>query len=87
MQEQPNKVESEDDRRAQRAVVLQLLCADRGECWSRRELESELATIELPVIEAAIKSLKEVGLVQIENSHVRATEAARRLESLGLVAV
>lgn len=87
MQEQPNKVGSEDDRRVQRAVILHLLCADHYECWSMREMESELATIELSAIEAALESLKEAGVVLVEDGQVRATEAAKRLEALDLIAV
>jgi methionine synthase II (cobalamin-independent) len=68
-------------------VILHLLCADHYESWSMRELENELATIELSAIEAALERLKEAGVVRVEDGQVRATEAAKRLEALDLIAV
>jgi Mn-dependent DtxR family transcriptional regulator len=87
MQEQPNKVEREDDRRIQRTVVLHLLCSEHEESWSKRELESELVAIDPPLVEAALESLKQVGLVRVEDDKVLATEAAKRLETLDLIAL
>ncbi len=87
MQEQPNKVGGEDDRRIQRAVILDLLCADQPESRSGLEFESELVTIAPPLIEAALESLKQAGLVRVKDGQVLATEAAQYLDALGLIAI
>ena len=42
MQDQNKQVRSSDDRRVEKAIVLQLLRDDHDERWSRAELEVEL---------------------------------------------
>jgi len=87
MQDQPNKVRNEDDRRSERAVVLQLLHEDHDARWSRSELQDELSHIEVPCIECALESLKEAGVVHVQGGQVWASDAARRLDELDLIAV
>jgi len=84
---QRNKLGSEADRRAQRAIVLQVLRNDRGCCWSRSELEGELGDLEVPVIVGALGSLQAAGVLQIEGDSLCASRAARRLDELALVGV
>ncbi len=50
-------------------------------------LESELVTTPPSRIEAALESLTQAGLVRVEDGKALATEAAKYLEALGLIAL
>jgi len=87
MQREANKVRSEDDSRAERAVVLQVLRDDHEERWSRGELADELAHIEVAVIAGAVGRLEQEGVVGVRDGSVWASRAARWLDDLGLICV
>jgi hypothetical protein len=87
MRRQGNKVGSEADRRTQRVVVLQVLRNDRGNCWSRSELDDELGDLEALAIVRALGSLQEAGVLQVEGDSLSASRAARRLDELELIGV
>jgi hypothetical protein len=83
----PNKVRGDLERRAERAVVLQVLRDDHEERWSRVELDGELAYFEGEVVDGAVADLHGEGLVHLENGVVWASAAARRLDDLDLIGV
>jgi hypothetical protein len=87
MRLQPNKVRSDRDRRAERAVVLQVLRDDHDARWSRTELEDELGDVEVSVIDGALASLCRDGVLHTADGVVWASDAARRLDELELIGV
>jgi hypothetical protein len=84
---QPNKVRGDLERRAERAVVLQVLRNDHDRRWSRAELEDELVYLEARVVDGALADLRQQGVVQVEGGAVWASVAARRLDELDLIGV
>ncbi len=71
----------------ERAVVLQILRDDHAARWSRAELASEIPDFAPAVFAAALERLECAGIVRLDGSRVSASEAARRLDELELVAV
>lgn len=74
-----------DDIAVQAAVVLQLL--GRAGAYPRDELYAALRDIPTDRTTAALDSLVDAGVLQLEADGVRTTEAVRRLDKLGLIAV
>jgi hypothetical protein len=74
-----------DDIAVQAAVVLQLL--GRAGAYPRDELYAALRDTPADRTTAAVDSLIDAGVVQIETGGVRATEAVQRLDELGLIAI
>ncbi|HTB70089.1 MAG TPA: hypothetical protein VK707_03845 [Solirubrobacteraceae bacterium] len=74
-----------DDSAVQATVVLQLL--GRAAAYPRADLAAALTDIAADRITAALDSLADAGVVQLEAGGVRATEAVRRLDELGLIAI
>jgi hypothetical protein len=72
--------------RLERAIILQLLRADREASWSRDELLMELGG-EMPPLEAALVRLQDDGVLSIAHQQVSASAVARRLDDLGLIGV
>jgi hypothetical protein len=87
MYQEPNKIRGDLERRAERAVVLQLLRNDHAVRWSRVELDDEIAYIEPGVLDVAVTDLHGEGIVQFEDGVVWASAAARRLDDLDLIGV
>ncbi len=73
-----------DDHGTERAIVLQVLSAER---CSRAKLQSELRDVGAEAISDALSNLQTLGVVVIEGEQVRALGAARCLDALGLIAV
>jgi hypothetical protein len=79
----------------ERAIVLQLLRDDHERMWSHAqlaiELESELETdraeIARQAVEKALKRLERDGVLGMSEHQAWASNAARRLDELGLIAV
>jgi biotin operon repressor len=79
----------------ERAIVLQLLRDDHERMWSHAqlaiELESELeadrAEIARQAVEKALKRLERDGVLGMSEHQAWASNAARRLDELGLIAV
>ncbi len=74
-----------DDSAVQVAVVLQLL--GRSAAYPRTDLLAALAPADRKQVNAALASLAEVGVVELDSRGVRATEAVRRLDELGLIPI
>jgi hypothetical protein len=74
-----------DDNAVQATVVLQLL--GRAGAYPRADLSAALGGIADEQFTAALSSLAEAGVVQLGPTSIRATEAVRRLDRLGLIAV
>lgn len=87
MPRQRNKVRCEADRRAQRAIVLQLLRDDHDDSWARTELDAELGDIEAEAIARSLESLQEAGVVELEGDALSVSRVAWRLHELALIGV
>jgi hypothetical protein len=74
-----------DDIAVQATVVLQLL--GRAGAYPRADLFAALKGVAAEQATAALDSLESTGVVQVDAGGVRATEAVRRLDQLGLIAV
>jgi hypothetical protein len=77
-----------NDRRIERAIVLQLLRDDHDESWSRAELASTL-NVPAEALDAALRGLIEHGVAQAEtgNDDVQASACVRRLDALAVIGV
>jgi hypothetical protein len=74
-----------DDIAVQATVVLQLL--GRAGAYPRDKLYAALRDIPADRTTAALDSLVDAGVLQLEADGVRATEAVQRLDELGLIAI
>jgi hypothetical protein len=74
-----------DDNAVQATVVLQLL--GRAGAYPRADLSAALGGISDEQFTAALDSLVAAGVVQLGRTSIRATEAVRRLDELGLISV
>jgi hypothetical protein len=74
-----------DDNAVQAAVVLQLL--GRVGAYPRADLSAALKAHAEERITVALDSLAAAGVVQLDGAGVRATEALKRLDELGLITV
>jgi hypothetical protein len=74
-----------DDIGVQSTVVLQLL--GRVGAYPRADLYAALRDITADRTTAALDSLADAGVVQFDPGGVRATEAVRRLDRLGLISI
>lgn len=83
MHERPPAIES---RRLERAIILQLLSVQGTVRLSRAQLAAALANEEETLV-APLQSLAEAGVVDSEGSEVWASEGARRVDALGLIAI
>jgi hypothetical protein len=87
VQEQPSQVPGEEDRRLERAIILQVLRDDHEHRWSRSELELETADVEPLDISDALARLAADGIVRVAGESVWASRALGRLDDLGLIAI
>jgi hypothetical protein len=79
----------------ERAIVLQLLRDDHGRMWSHAqlaielesELESDRAEIRRQAVRDALRRLEREGVLGMSEHQAWASNAARRLDELGLIAV
>ncbi|HEY3865340.1 MAG TPA: hypothetical protein VGL54_04555 [Solirubrobacteraceae bacterium] len=67
--------------------MLLVLLDDHERRWSRAEIEGELAIIKRGALDDAVAGLVAAGVVYAEDGVVRASDAARRLDELGLIGV
>ena len=77
----------QDQRRAEVAVVLQLLRDDRAECWSVAELEDELEHLVPLVLRHTLGELANYDVVVIQGRKWRASRCAQHLDRSGFVMV
>lgn len=88
MKEQPERVQRDKDvRRAERAVVLQILRDDHEERWSRAELAAEISDLKPAILDEALVRLEREGVLCLKGRFVSASRAARRLDELELIAI
>ncbi len=79
----------------ERAIVLQLLRDDHGRMWSHAqlaielepELESDQAEIRRQAVRDALRRLEREGVLGMSEHQAWASNATRRLDELGLIAV
>jgi len=76
-----------DHAKVERAIVFQLLRDDLEERWSLTGLAAELEDIERSALLAALERLREHGVVLGRRDVIRASAAARRLDTLGVIGV
>lgn len=81
------QAERSDLALAQRAIVLQVLRSDHPARWSRSELTRAVSEVESSVVGEALTRLAGEGVVVLDGDGVRASECAKRLDALGLLAI
>jgi hypothetical protein len=74
-----------DDNAVQATIVLQLL--GRAGAYPRDELYAALRDIPVDRTTIALDSLVDAGILQLDATGVRATDAVQRLDNLGLIAI
>ncbi len=77
---------SDEHRRLERAIVLELLSEDHDERWAREELAASLRTDHL-VLDAALERLRAEGVLLLDGEDVLASPCARRIDALELIGV
>lgn len=77
---------SDEHRRLERGIVLELLSEDHDERWSREDLATSLC-VDRSVLDAAIERLRTDGVLLLDGEHVLASSCARRLDALELIGV
>jgi DNA-binding MarR family transcriptional regulator len=78
-----SKQEQQFDGDTERLVVLAVIGHSRG--YPRVELLADLADIEPGLVELAIASLEQAGLLEVKRTRLHPTAAMRRLDDLGLI--
>jgi DNA-binding GntR family transcriptional regulator len=81
------QAERSDLALGQRAIVLQVLREDHPERWSRSELEQAILEVGPSVVGEALTRLAAEGVVVLDDDGVQASECAKRLDALGLLAI
>jgi hypothetical protein len=78
-----------EDPRLERAIILQLLREDHAPMWSREQLLSELESgrseVGRELLEETLRRLEQGGVLGVSAEAVWASDAARRLDELGLI--
>jgi hypothetical protein len=81
------QAERSDLALAQRAIVLQVLCGDHPVRWSRLDLTRAVSEAGSSVVGEALARLAAEGVVVLDGDGVQASECAKRLDVLGLLAI
>jgi hypothetical protein len=71
------------DSDTERLVVLAVVESRRG--YPRAALLADLADIEPGLVELAIASLEQAGLLEVKRTRLHPTAALRRVDELGLI--
>ena len=87
MQDQTKQIPSEDERRVQRAIVVQALRDDHDRRWPRAELESELGETDALAVADALAHLEGEGVIEIDGETVQASNAVLHLDRLEMIAL
>jgi Mn-dependent DtxR family transcriptional regulator len=77
---------SDEPRRLERGIVLELLSEDHDERWSRDELAASLR-VDRSTLDAAVERLRAEGVLLLDGEHVLASPCARRIDALELIGV
>jgi DNA-binding MarR family transcriptional regulator len=78
-----SKQEQEIDGHAERLVVLAVLDRRRG--CTRAQLLAELTGVEAALVERAVSSLEQAGLIEVRRTRLHASAGLRRLDDLDLI--
>jgi hypothetical protein len=88
MQSQTKQISGEDERRVQRAIVLQTLRSDRDARWTGAELQAELGEADPGAIMEALAQLRQAGVLEgTDEEEVKCSRAIIHLDELGLIAI
>ncbi len=74
-------------RKAQRAILFQLLRDDHHARWTRHELDHELSDITPSDIDDALRRLQHEGIAQTTDEVISATRCARYLDTLEVITI
>ncbi len=77
---------SDEDRRLERAIVLELLTEDHDERRPREELAVSLR-VDRPTLDAAAERLRADGVLLLDGEDLLASPCARRIDALELIGV
>ena len=77
---------SDEDRRLERAIVLELLTEDHDERWPREELAASLR-VDCSVLDAVVERLRADGVLLLDGEDLLASPCARRIDALELIGV
>jgi hypothetical protein len=77
---------SDEHRRLDRAIVLDLLGEDHDERWQRDELAAAVRA-ERSVLDSALERLQAAGVVLSDAEDVRASPCARFIDALELIGI
>ncbi len=80
-------IPSDEERRLERVIVLQVVSDESGAGLSREQLEAELDQPDPADLADALEQLGAAGVVDISGETIRASRASLRLRTLGLIAV
>ena len=75
-----------DQRKIERAVVLQVLRDDHSERWSETELATTLNE-EPSSIAAAVERLQDSGVLLVDADVIVASPCARKIDALGVIGI
>ena len=84
MAERSSEAVGADERRLERAIVLALLSDEVDRRWPCARLAAELG-IDAEALARTLERLCRLGVVCVEDEHVWASAAARRIDELGLI--
>lgn len=71
----------------ERVIVLQLLRDDRPEWWPRADVLRELHDVNEDAIRGSLEHLGRLGVLDVDGERVRASDALRHIDSLGLLCI
>jgi hypothetical protein len=77
---------SDEHRRLERAIILELLSEDHDERWPREELAASLR-VDRSALDAAVERLYAEGVLLLDGEVVLASPCARRIDALELIGV
>jgi hypothetical protein len=77
---------SDEHRRLDRAIVLELLSEDHDERWQCDEFVAAVR-VDRSVLDSALERLQADGVAVIEGEEVLASRCARRIDELELIGI
>jgi hypothetical protein len=87
MSRNQERVEIGDVRKAERAIVMQLLRDDRAPRWKVAELADEIADFDAALVELALVRLEHERVLERAGARIWASRAARWLDELELIGI
>jgi hypothetical protein len=77
---------NEDNIGTERVVLLHLLTEDR-EWWTREQLQAALLEVDPDAVDAALRTMAELGLAVTHGASFAASPGARRVDAMGLIGI